>query len=190
MGADQTTVARWAWAGGVRCLIAIGRELKRRRPVTSISVAVPVAILTFGSGLLGLLQRRLPQTHLSGGSKDMILAVIGLLTLLLALVLGTLVGNTYAFFATQKSQRRGRCWSIRRLRNMVPADPRRLWGIQFCLIPGFHGLPRSHTRQAWICSGPIFLPGCCAPRPASLPPPSFGRSSWSLALASTSSPRC
>jgi hypothetical protein len=75
--------------------------------VTSISIAVSVAILTFGSGLLGLyLQKRLPQTHLSGGSKDMILAVIGLLTLLLALVLGTLVGNTYAFFATQKSESR------------------------------------------------------------------------------------
>jgi heme A synthase len=73
--------------------------------VTSISIAVAVAILTFGSGLLGLyLQKRLPQTHLSGGSKDMILAVIGLLTLLLALVLGTLVGNTYAFFAMQKSE--------------------------------------------------------------------------------------
>ena len=34
----------------------------------------------------------------------MILAVIGLVTLLLALVLGTLVGNTYAFFAMQKSE--------------------------------------------------------------------------------------
>jgi hypothetical protein len=34
----------------------------------------------------------------------MILAVIGLLTLLLALVLGTLVGNTYASFAMQKSE--------------------------------------------------------------------------------------
>jgi hypothetical protein len=73
--------------------------------VTSISIAVSVAILTFASGLFGLyLQKRLPQTHLAGGSKDMILAVIGLLTLLLALVLGTLVGNTYAFFANQKSE--------------------------------------------------------------------------------------
>jgi hypothetical protein len=73
--------------------------------VTSISIAVAVAILTFGSGFLGLyLQKLLPRTHLSGGSKDMILAVIGLLTLLLALVLGTLVGNTYAFFAMQKSE--------------------------------------------------------------------------------------
>src|ERR1700722_13087300 len=70
-----------------------------------MSITVVVAILTFGSGLLGLhLQKRLPQTHLSGGSKDMILAVVGLLTLLLALVLGTLVGNTYASFAMQKSE--------------------------------------------------------------------------------------
>jgi hypothetical protein len=38
--------------------------------MTSISIAVAVAILTFGSGLLGLyLQKLLPQTHLSGGSK-------------------------------------------------------------------------------------------------------------------------
>ncbi len=73
--------------------------------MASISIAVAVAILTFGSGLFGLyLQKRLPKTHLYGGSKDMILAVIGLLTLLLALVLGTLVGNTYTFFATQKSE--------------------------------------------------------------------------------------
>ena len=86
-----------------RPLQGLGRPLLR--PVTSISIAVAVAILTFGSGLLGLyLQKRLPQTHLSGGSKDMILAVIGLLTVLLALVLGTLVGNTYAFFAMQKSE--------------------------------------------------------------------------------------
>jgi hypothetical protein len=73
--------------------------------VTSFLTAISVAILTFGSGVLGLyLQKRLPKEHMSGGSRDMILAVIGLVTLLLALVLGTLVGNTYAFFATQKSE--------------------------------------------------------------------------------------
>jgi hypothetical protein len=73
--------------------------------MSSVALAIAVAVMTFASGLLGLaLQKRLPQTHLSGGSKDMILAVIGLLTLLLALVLGTLVGNTYASFAMQKSE--------------------------------------------------------------------------------------
>jgi hypothetical protein len=71
--------------------------------VTTLLIALAVAVLTFVSGMVGLyLQKRLPQHHMTGGSKDMILAVIGLVTLLLALVLGTLVGNTYSFFATQK----------------------------------------------------------------------------------------
>ncbi len=71
----------------------------------AISIALGVAVLTFGSGFLGLhLQKRLPTHHMSGGSKDMILAVIGLVTLLLALVLGTLVGNTYTFFKTQETE--------------------------------------------------------------------------------------
>jgi len=73
--------------------------------MNSLLIAISVAVLTFGSGILGLyFQKRLPKEHMSGGSRDMILAVIGLVTLLLALVLGTLVGNTYAFFATQKSE--------------------------------------------------------------------------------------
>jgi hypothetical protein len=73
--------------------------------VSSVLIAISVAVLTFGSGILGLyFQKRLPIEHMSGGSRDMILGVIGLVTLLLALVLGTLVGNTYAFFANQKSE--------------------------------------------------------------------------------------
>ena len=73
--------------------------------MASIWIAAAVAVLTFASGMAGLyLQKQLPKQHMSGGSKDMILAVIGLVTLLLALVLGTLVGNTYAFFAMQKSE--------------------------------------------------------------------------------------
>jgi hypothetical protein len=71
----------------------------------SFAIALAALVLTFGGGIAGLyLKTRLPEEHMSGGSRDMILAVIGLLTLLLALVLGTLVGNTYAFFATQKSE--------------------------------------------------------------------------------------
>ena len=73
--------------------------------MTSVLIALFVAVVTFGSGILGLyFERRLPKEHMSGGSRDMILAVIGLVTLLLALVLGTLIGNTYAIFATQKSE--------------------------------------------------------------------------------------
>ena len=73
--------------------------------MSSIALAVAVAVVTFASGLLGLaLQKRLPQTHLSAESKDMIRAVIGLLTLLLALVLGALVGHTYTSFAREKAE--------------------------------------------------------------------------------------
>jgi hypothetical protein len=72
--------------------------------MATFAISIAVLILTFGSGMLGLyLQKRLPKEHMSSGSRDMILAVIGLVTLLLALVLGTLVGNTYAFFAGQKT---------------------------------------------------------------------------------------
>jgi hypothetical protein len=73
--------------------------------VTSILISVVVGVLTFGCGILGLLlQKLLPEQHMSGGSRDMITAVIGLVTLLLALVLGTLVGSAYGFYATQKSE--------------------------------------------------------------------------------------
>jgi hypothetical protein len=85
----------------------MGRRLNRRGSggaVTTFLISILVFVLTFASGMFGLyLQKRLPQEHMSGGSRDMILAVIGLVTLLLALVLGTLVGNTYAFFAGQKT---------------------------------------------------------------------------------------
>jgi hypothetical protein len=68
-------------------------------------LALAVGAITFGAGMVGLyLQKKLPPEHMTGGSRDMILAVIGLVTLLLALVLGTLVGNTYAFYANQKSE--------------------------------------------------------------------------------------
>ena len=50
-------------------------------------VSIAVGVLTFGVGLLGLyLQRFLPERHMAAGSRDMIGAVMGLLTLLLALV--------------------------------------------------------------------------------------------------------
>jgi hypothetical protein len=78
--------------------------------MTSIWIAVAVGVLTFGFGLLGLyLKRFLPERHMSTGSRDMIGAVMGLLSLLLALVLGTLVGSAYAFFAAQKADVQSLC---------------------------------------------------------------------------------
>ena len=72
--------------------------------MANIRISVAVGVLTFGVGLLGLyLKRLLPERHMSAGSRDMIGAVMGLLSLLLALVLGTLVGSAYGFFAAQKA---------------------------------------------------------------------------------------
>jgi hypothetical protein len=72
--------------------------------VTSIFIAAGVGIVTFAFGIFGLyLQRLLPENHMSTGSREMIAAIMGLVTLLLALVLGTLVGSAYGFFAVQKA---------------------------------------------------------------------------------------
>ena len=73
--------------------------------MTAVSAAIVVTLLTFAGGLLGLyLQRALPDQHSVEKSRDMIGAVMGLVTLLLALVLGTIVGSAYFFSATQQSE--------------------------------------------------------------------------------------
>jgi hypothetical protein len=78
--------------------------------LTSLSISAAVGLLTFGSGVLGLyLKRLLPERHMSTGSREMIGAVMGLVSLLLALVLGTLVGSAYGFFAAQKANIEALC---------------------------------------------------------------------------------
>ncbi len=68
-------------------------------------ICVGVTVLAFVFGVAGLLlQQLLPEPHTSDRSRDMIGAIVGLVSLLLALVLGTLIGSTYAFFTTQKSE--------------------------------------------------------------------------------------
>lgn len=73
--------------------------------MATILISFGVAIFTFGFGIAGLyLQRLLPEQHTTDRSRDMIAAIVGLVSLLLALVLGTLIGNTYGFFANQKTE--------------------------------------------------------------------------------------
>ena len=73
--------------------------------MSTVLISIGVAIVTFVAGWLGLhLQQRLPDQHMTNGSRDMIGAIVGLVSLLLALVLGTLVGSAYGFYATQKSE--------------------------------------------------------------------------------------
>jgi hypothetical protein len=76
----------------------------------SIFISVAVGVATFGFGMLGLyLRRLLPEQHMSAGSKDMIRAIMGLVSLLLALVLGTLVGSAWGFFTNQKANIESLC---------------------------------------------------------------------------------
>jgi hypothetical protein len=71
----------------------------------SVIISVAVGLFAFTMGLVGLyLKQRLPERHMSMGSRDMIGAIMGLLSLLLALVLGILVGSAHQFFTSQKAQ--------------------------------------------------------------------------------------
>jgi hypothetical protein len=71
----------------------------------SIIISAAVGLLALAMGLVGLyLKGLLPERHMSTGSRDMIGAIMGLLSLLLALVLGTLVGSAHEFFASQKAE--------------------------------------------------------------------------------------
>ena len=70
-----------------------------------IIVILVVAAATLGAGLLGVyVQGRLPDEHKSDVVRATIGQVAGLVTLLLALVMGTVIGVSYSFFATQKAE--------------------------------------------------------------------------------------
>lgn len=64
--------------------------------------AISVAAVVFAGGAVGLgLQRHLPEKYTTGGPRDMIGAVVGLLTLLSALVLGLLIWTAYGVYSGQ-----------------------------------------------------------------------------------------
>jgi hypothetical protein len=70
----------------------------------SLTLAALVFAVVFVGGAIGLeLQRRLPESFTTGGPKDMTAAVVGLMTLLLALVLGLLIWTAYGVFSAQKA---------------------------------------------------------------------------------------
>ncbi|HKN27768.1 MAG TPA: hypothetical protein VJY34_07730 [Roseiarcus sp.] len=72
--------------------------------MTIIILSIIIFVLTFLAGYAGMLVKgRLAAEHLSGESRGVVGQVAGLLTLLLALVLGTLIGVSYAYFSTQKT---------------------------------------------------------------------------------------
>jgi hypothetical protein len=69
------------------------------------AIAIAVAILAFAAGILGLyLQKWLPERHTTDRSRDMISSMVALVSLVLALVLGTLVSSSFSAFSTQESE--------------------------------------------------------------------------------------
>ena len=84
--------------------------------MNAVGIAILVFLLTFGAGYLGLqMQSRLAEPHKSGESKGVVGQIAGLITLLLALVLGTLIGVSYSYFATQRAELEGFSAQILRL---------------------------------------------------------------------------
>jgi len=70
----------------------------------SVTVALGVAAVTFAGSVAGLvLQRWLPEDYRSQGDRDAIQSVVGLITLLLALVLGLLTASAYGLFTAQRT---------------------------------------------------------------------------------------
>jgi hypothetical protein len=66
--------------------------------------ALAVAVAVFAAGVIGLLlQRILPESSTTGGPRDMISAVVGLLTLLAALTMGLLIWTAYGVYAGQNA---------------------------------------------------------------------------------------
>jgi len=64
--------------------------------------AFVMGLVVFAGGAVGLsLQRVLPEAFTTGGPRDMIGAVVGLLTLLSALVMGLLIWTAYGVYAGQ-----------------------------------------------------------------------------------------
>src|SRR5271166_6080811 len=77
----------------------------RSKPMGILLISIIIFILIFASGYAGLhVQKRLADEHRTGESRGVVGQVAGLLTLLLALVLGTLIGFSFAYFSTQKTE--------------------------------------------------------------------------------------
>jgi hypothetical protein len=79
-------------------------------------ICIIIFILIFPSGYAGLhMQKRLADEHKTLESRSVVGQMSGLLTLLLALVLGTLIGVSFAYYSTQKTELEGFSAQILRL---------------------------------------------------------------------------
>ena len=73
--------------------------------MNALGTGILVFVLTFVAAYAGLrMQTRLADEHKTGESRGVVGQIAGLITLLLALVLGTLIGVSYAYFSTQRTE--------------------------------------------------------------------------------------
>jgi hypothetical protein len=73
--------------------------------MSAFAIAILIAIFAFAAGILGLyLQKWLPERHTADRSRDMISSMVALVSLVLALVLGTLVSSSFSAFSTQEAE--------------------------------------------------------------------------------------
>ncbi len=69
-----------------------------------LALAVCVAAITFGGAIVGLaLKHALPEKLTTGAPRDAVSSVVGLLTLLCALVLGLLIWTAYGVYSNQSA---------------------------------------------------------------------------------------
>src|SRR5271165_856989 len=86
------------------------------KPVTILLISIVIFLLILAAGYAGLhVQKPLADEHKTGESRGVVGQVAGLLTLLLALVLGTLIGFSFAYYSTQKTELEGFSAQILRL---------------------------------------------------------------------------
>ena len=73
----------------------------------SLNRAIAVALITFGASAVGMALQWVVPVDVLTASKGSVGAIAGLVTLLLALVLGLLVFTAFSVFTTQQSEARG-----------------------------------------------------------------------------------
>jgi hypothetical protein len=71
----------------------------------TVIVSILIFVLTLGAALAGLyVNKRLPEEHNNEDARRVVKQMAELVSLLLAIVLGTLVGTSFAYFGTQKTE--------------------------------------------------------------------------------------
>jgi len=69
-----------------------------------VLISIVIFVVTLGAALVGLaVHKRLPTEQKNDSARSIVGQVGGLVSLLLALVLGTLIGTSFAFFGAQKT---------------------------------------------------------------------------------------